>query len=804
MKKKILLYGIGTYKNRGVEAIVNSTLKQINKKDYDVSVACYDYEYNKDKYLDTIDHYINHYKETVDFTEEELAELKKLEENNATHKEIELYHQKELIDEIKKSDIVISAGGDNYCYGASDWLYAIDETVKKENKKLVLWGGSLYEKMDDSKLIDNMNLFDVLLLRESISYNELKKYIDEKKIILGPDPAFALEMEEIKLDNWYKGKKIVGINISPITIPNSHKEDKRFQAVINMINHILDNTDYGIALIPHVTTEECNDLDTLEAIYQVFADNDRVFLEKGTYNCNQIKYIISKCYIMIAARTHASIAAYSTYVPTLVIGYSVKSKGIAKDIFGTPNKYVISCDALRDTSLIDSFEWINKNYNDIKNNLEKKIPSMIEDSKHLLEQVIERLKVNEKSTICEKSKCISCKVCMNNCPTKAIVMEQDELGFEYPVIDQDKCISCNLCRKTCPINQKEKVNNFEPICYAAKNKDQEIRKNSTSGGIFTLLAKVTLKDKGVVYGATLNNKKTTHIRITNEKDLYKIRGAKYSQSNLSEVLNLLKKDKERNKKILFSGTPCQIGAIKQLMKDYKNIIYVSVICHGIISEKVLKKYLDEENATSFEYRTKDNGWSRSSIKIKSSNNSKIIPFNESSLMTLYIQNSILRESCYNCKYKGSNNNADIILGDFWGVEEVHPEFFDEQGVSAVIVNSSKGKEFIEKNKILENTIYIESSIEYIKKYNSAYNKVPIKPYRRFTIKHDLEKNTLNLLAEADRNKQELIEEQNKAKSNRFESQIATLENEIQSIKNSRRWKITDRIFNIINKVLRRG
>ena len=804
MKKKILLYGIGTYKNRGVEAIVNSTLKQINKKDYEISVACYDYDYNKNKYLDTVDNYINHYKETIDFTEEELADLKKLEENNATHKETELYHQKELIDEIKKSDIVISAGGDNYCYGASDWLYAIDETVKKENKKLVFWGGSLYEKMDDNELIDNMNLFDVLLLRESISYNELKKYIDEKKLILAPDPAFALEKEIVKLDNWYKGKKVVGINISPITIPNPIKEDKRFQAVINMINHILNNTNYGISLIPHVTTEDCNDLDTLEAIYQVFADNDRVFLEKDNYNCNQIKHIISKCHIMIAARTHASIAAYSTCVPTLVIGYSVKSKGIAKDIFGTPNKYVIACDALRDTSLIDSFDWINKNYNAMKNNLEKKIPSMIEDSKHLLEKVIERLKANQKSTICEKSKCIGCEVCMNNCPTKAITMEQDELGFEYPVIVQDKCISCNLCRKTCPRNQKEKANNFQPICYAAKNNDQEIRKNSTSGGIFTILAKATLKDKGVVYGAILNNQKTTHIRITSEKDLYKIRGSKYSQSKLSEVLNQLKKDKGKNKKILFSGTPCQIGAIKQLLKEYKNIIYISVICHGIISEKVLEKYLNEENVTSFEYRTKDNGWSRSSIKLNRDGDSKIIPFNKSSLMTLYTQNSILRESCYSCKYKGSNNKADIILGDFWGVGEVHPEFFDEEGVSAVIINSKKGKEFIEKNKILENTTYIESSIEYIKTYNSAYNKVPIKPDRRYTIKYDLEKNTLKLLAEADRNKQALIEEQRKEKDNGFESQLSTLESEIQSIKNSRRWRMIDKLFNVINKILRRG
>ena len=802
-KKKILLYGIGTYKNRGVEAIVNSTIKQIDKNKYNLSVACYDYDYNKDMYTNIVDKYINHYKETKDFTEEELQELNKLEENNATHKETELYHQKELVEEIKDSDIIISAGGDNYCYGASDWLYAIDETVYKEGKKLVFWGGSLYEKLDDNQLINNMNLFDILLLRESISYNELKKYVDEKKLILAPDPAFALEKEEVKLNKWYKNKKVIGLNLSPITIPNPEKNDQRYKSVINLINYILENTDYGISLIPHVTTEGCNDLDTLNTIYNEYLDNDRVFLEQATYNCNQIKYIISKCHMLIASRTHASIAAYSTCVPTLVIGYSVKSKGIANDIFGTPQDYVIPCDYLIDDSLINSFKWIDTNYKEIKNKLENTIPSMIEESKKLFEKVLLRLKENSKETICKKEKCIGCGLCMKNCPVNAITMEKDELGFLYPIINKDKCIDCNLCKKTCPINQKESNNQFSPICYAAKNNDSEIRKQSTSGGIFTLLAESTLKEKGAVYGAIKQENKVKHIRISNIKELEKIRGSKYSQSDLIEILELLKKDKEQNKKILFSGTPCQISAIRQLLKDYKNIIYVSVICHGVLSEKVLDKYLKEENIQSFEYRTKDNGWSRSSIKI---DNTKIIPFNDSSLMSLYIQNSILRDSCYNCQFKDKNNQADIILGDYWGVGEVHKEMFDEQGVSALIINSKKGLDFINKNKILDKTTHIESNIEYIKKYNSAYTKSPIKTYRRHTIKYELENNTLKLISELDKTKYTLqtLQEKNKQNEVLQQEKIANLENELKSMKNSTRWKITDKIFNIINKILRRG
>ena len=169
-------------------------------------------------------------------------------------------------------------------------------------------------------------------------------------------------------------------------------------------------------------------------------------------------------------------------------------------------------------------------------------------------------------------------------------------------------------------------------------------------------------------------------------------------------------------------------------------------------------------------------------------------------MTLYIQNSILRESCYNCRYKGKNNFADIILGDYWGIGEIHPELFDEQGLSAIIINSKKGKEYIEKQHILKNTIYVESNIESIEKYNSAYNESPQKTYRRYTLKQDIKNNTLNLIAEADRNKQLLKEKDD----NNIDTRIAYLEKEIKNIRNSKRWRITDKLFNIINKILRRG
>lgn len=790
--KKILLYGINSYKNRGVEAIVQSVLNQIDTKNNQISVACFDYDYNKNKYNEKVKKYINHYKKTEDFTKEELEELKKYDQQKFDYRNYELLHQREVVNEIEKSDICISAGGDNYCYEASEWLYAIDETVKKDNKKLVLLGASLYEEIDNPYLIKDMDLFDLLVIRESISYNELKKYINPNKIMLLPDTAFSLEAEEIKLDSWYKGRKVVGINLSPITIPNPIKDDSRFNSILNLINYILEETKYSISLISHVTTEDCSDFDTLSKIYEEYKENDRVFLEKTDYNCNQIKYIISKCELLIASRTHASIAAYSTNVPTLVIGYSVKSKGIAKDLFGTFENYVIPSTSLNDYNLVNSFKWIEKNKNNIKKGLEKITPELKEKAKSVFNEVIKKLDEQEKN-ICERNNCIGCGVCVNTCSKKAITLEEDGLGFKYPIIDEEKCINCGLCKKQCPINKKNKNIEFNKICYAAKNKDDKERLKSTSGGVFVLLAKSVLSKKGTVYGVEMTNNLTKHIRITNIKDLPKIIGSKYSQSSMLEILPKIKEDIKNNKLILFSGTPCQVAAIKSITNNYKNIYYVSIICHGVLNDKILKKYLEEDNINEFRYRTKDNGWSNSSVKIKTDLKEQVIKFGDCSLMNLYIQNAFLRDSCYNCKYKGDNNQADIIIGDYWGVANVHPEMFDEKGVSVIIINTKAGKKFFNESKIKNQMILVESDIKYINKYNSSIHKSPEKTMSRYTIEKDLNEQKINTIYQIDKYKSQ-IEELSKYKSKAEQFDL---------IINSRRWKITDNVFNVLNKLLGR-
>jgi len=216
--------------------------------------------------------------------------------------------------------------------------------------------------------------------------------------------------------------------------------------------------------------------------------------------------------------------------------------------------------------------------------------------------------------VLEKRKCMGCSACMNICPVGAIEMHEDKEGFKRPVINQEKCINCGACRRTCPVLNTQ-TNQALNKCYACYSKDEHSMANSSSGGIFYLLADYVIKNKGIVIGAAFDkHNKLNHIAINELEDIIHLQGSKYLQSDLRDIFQLIRKN-IKDKLILFVGTPCQVAGLKAfLKKDYDNLITVDIICHGVPSPKLFKKYVTEMEArenqklVKYIFRDKTSGW----------------------------------------------------------------------------------------------------------------------------------------------------------------------------------------------------
>lgn len=354
--------------------------------------------------------------------------------------------------------------------------------------------------------------------------------------------------------------------------------------------------------------------------------------------------------------------------------------------------------------------------------------------------------------ISKKEECCGCFGCYNICPTKAISMQEDEKGFKYPVIDKEKCINCNLCEKVCPIIANRQVENV-PEAYACINVDDEVRNKSTSGGVFSLLAQEILNDGGVVFGAGFDDNFTVnHMLIEREQDLIKLNMSKYVQSNIGDTYKKAKAILDEGKNVLFTGTPCQIeGLYTFLMKDYDNLFTQDLICHGVPSHKVWEAYKEyrvkkdnEKIIKNIEFRNKDFGWKKYNFKILYEKSNYRINNNEDPYMKLFLNNVMLRDSCYSCKFKKINRVSDITLADFWGINKILPNMDDDKGTSLVIVNSEKGMKIFSqiKSKIRYEKVNLYEAI----KYNPSMIKSSKKSKNFYTFYKNLNKMDFERLA----------------------------------------------------------
>ncbi len=296
--------------------------------------------------------------------------------------------------------------------------------------------------------------------------------------------------------------------------------------------------------------------------------------------------------------------------------------------------------------------------------------------------------------------CCGCGECYSICPVNAISMIPNEQGFLYPQIDESKCINCAKCVRHCSFNQKYSELTFQQEYYAVKHCDENVRASSRSGGIFTALSDQILNLQGVVYGCALfNNNKAVHIRATTEQDRDLMRGSKYIQSETYQVFDDVKKDLTDGRWVLFSGTPCQVAGIKDYCQNVDNskLLLVDIVCYGVPSSKVWRDYLDyiekinHKRIANVDFRDKTHfGWADHKETAYFTDGTS---FSNDIFKDLFYSHRILRKNCFECPYKNLNRVGDISIADCWGISTEYPEFDDNKGVSLVLINSQKGKQF---------------------------------------------------------------------------------------------------------------
>lgn len=380
---KVYLYQHGGAGNHGCEAIVRSVTKILGIKANLISFRPNDdKKYGLDSIVNNI--YSVQYPSGINFNRLFLYFTRNVLKKN---KYDYLYMFNRIIKD--KDNLLISIGGDLYCGKDTSLLAVVNEKVSKNNKSILLGCSIEPSKLDDNTVVEDLKKYDAIIARESITYNALLKKGIEKNVILCADPAFQLDYE---FDNdvlGFEEENTIGLNISPLFLNYSKNSEIIKNNFKKLIEYIINNTSYQIALIPHVVWSGVSDYDLLEEYFEMFKSTNRVCLIKDC-SCVKLKGYISKCKMFMGARTHATIAAYSTCVPTVVFGYSVKSKGIATDIFGTTDNYVLSTECIKsDNQFIDSFIWLNDHYDEIKNHLNSVIPEYRESCYKMKELLLD-------------------------------------------------------------------------------------------------------------------------------------------------------------------------------------------------------------------------------------------------------------------------------------------------------------------------------------------------------------------------------------------------------------------------------
>lgn len=360
----------------------------------------------------------------------------------------------------------------------------------------------------------------------------------------------------------------------------------------------------------------------------------------------------------------------------------------------------------------------------------------------------------------DKKLCCGCSACAEVCPANAIVMKPDREGFLYPSIDSAKCKRCGRCFRTCPNydDNMELLPNGKPAAFAMRLRNEKILLDSTSGGAFSAICQAAGEDAlfaGAAYGENLS----VRHELVGAEELYRLRKSKYVQSDMNNCFSKVKAALEEGKKVVFSGVSCQVGGLRSFLeRDYENLITVDIVCHGATSPLFYKKYLaymgEKRSSTpdSIDFRCKLTGeWEKSRIHItfcNGSDYSEIYNNTKDPYMKAFLSRICLRESCYQCPYRGINRCADLTISDFWGAWRIFPDKETVKGMSCVLANTERGKSLV--GCIIEHGIADVFPVDF---------ESDVKPYNNYMPDvSGLEKRSDFFETFLDKNMSELIEE----------------------------------------------
>lgn len=373
---KTIIYSHGGSGNHGCEALVRSTIKILDAIGCLKNPILYSYRAEEDRRYG-IDKLITDIKEVGKTPRDLEYFFRALFFKMGCKKVLIDYSHRALLNDVQKGDLCIAIGGDCYTYdGWPELLGYLHKRIKKKGGKTVLWGVSLSEElMHDPKVVQDMKSYDLITVREPITFRLLAEAGVKDNVVMVSDPAFELDITPYDVHKLFNNDNpIVGINLSPLIISCENKDNVTVNNYRSLVRHLLKNTKYNVLLVPHVVWDGIDDREAMKRLADEFKSDRLSCLQD--MDCTQLKGAIGKCKFFIGARTHSTIAAYSQCVPTLVVGYSVKAKGIAESLFGTTENYVLPVQSLQqETDLKNAFLWLEENEVSIKKILADVMPN---------------------------------------------------------------------------------------------------------------------------------------------------------------------------------------------------------------------------------------------------------------------------------------------------------------------------------------------------------------------------------------------------------------------------------------------